>query len=161
MQVAGWGYDDATGRKVDFLKQEGEDLIGQRQYPLALPIWGQIEKLRPMDILPHKRLAALYKLCNEPEKSAGQLAILAAVELQNNSYAKATARAYRDIGELNESLRWAKRAVYTNLYDADAHKLLADVDERLGDADGVAREERVMGELAAWKEMIDAAATQP
>jgi tetratricopeptide (TPR) repeat protein len=160
-QIAGWGYDDATGKKYDFLRKEAEDLIGQRQYQLAMPVWEQIEKLRPMDILPHKRLAALYKLCNEPEKSAGQLAILAAVELQNNSYAKATARAYRDIGNLNEALRWAKRAVFTNLYDADAHKLLADVDEKLGDADGVAREERVIGELASWKQMIDAAATQP
>jgi hypothetical protein len=56
-----------------------------------------------MDILPHKRLAALYKLCDEPEKSAGQLAILAAVELQNNAYAKATARAYRNIGNFGEA----------------------------------------------------------
>jgi hypothetical protein len=114
-----------------------------------------------MDILPHKRLAGLYKLCDEPEKSAGQLAILAAVELQNNAYAKATARAYRNIGNFGEAARWAKRAVFTDLYDADAHRLLADLEGRLGDADGVAREQRVMAELASWRQMQDAAATQP
>jgi predicted Zn-dependent protease len=161
LQVAGWGYDEATGKKYDELRQEGEDLIGQKQYQLARPVWEDIAKLRPMDILPHKRLAGLYKLCDEPEKSAGQLAILAAVELQNNAYAKATARAYRNIGNFGEAARWAKRAVFTDLYDADAHRLLADLEGRLGDADGVAREQRVMAELASWRQMQDAAATQP
>jgi tetratricopeptide (TPR) repeat protein len=160
-QVAGWGYDEATSKKYDELRHEGEDLISQRQFPLALPIWEQIAKLRPMDILPHKRLAALYKLCDQPEKSAEQLGDLAAVELNNNAYAKATARAYRDVGNMDEALRWAKRAVYTNLYDPDAHRILEDIDERRGDADGVTREKRVIEELAAWKQMIDAAATQP
>lgn len=160
-QVATWGYDEESSKKYDELRHEGEDLIAQRQFALALPIWEQIEKLRPMDILPHKRLAALYKLDNQPENSADQLAVLAAVELQNNSYAKATGRAYRDIGKMDEALRWAKRAVYTNLYDPDAHRLLGEVDEKMGDADGAAKEKRVIGELAAWKEMIDAAATQP
>jgi hypothetical protein len=35
LQVAGWGYDEATGKKYDELRQEGEDLIGQKQYQLA------------------------------------------------------------------------------------------------------------------------------
>jgi hypothetical protein len=103
----------------------------------------------------------LYKLCGQPERSAQELSILAAVELQNNSYAKATARAYRDIGNFHESERWAKRAVFTNLYDADAHKILEEVEEKLGDTAGVAREQRVLGELARWQAMMDAAATQP
>ncbi|MGA2441498.1 MAG: tetratricopeptide repeat protein [Tepidisphaeraceae bacterium] len=160
-QVASWGYDDATSKKADFLKAEGEALIQRRQYPLALPVWEEIGKLRPMDLLPHKRLAGLYKVCNEPEKAAGQLAILAAVELQNNVYAKATARAFESAGNLNEAVRWAKRAVFTDLYDPDAHKILAGVEEKLGDADGVARERRVIAELAQWQAAADAATTQP
>jgi cellulose synthase operon protein C len=160
-QVASWGYDETTTKKYDSLRQQGEALISQSQFQVALPTWQQIEALRPMDILPHKRLAALYKLNNQPENSARELAILSAVELQNNSYAKATARAYRDIGNLNEALRWAKRAIFTSLYDSDAHKLLADLDQRTGDTDGLAREERVITELSAWKQMVDAAATRP
>jgi len=156
-QIAGWGYDEATSAKYDQLRGEGEDLISQRQFQLALPIWEQIQQIRPMDILPHKRLAALYRLCGQPRKSADELAILAAVELQNNTFAKATARAYRDIGDPQEAIRWARRAVYTDLYDADAHSLLADLDEKIGDANGLAREQRVMGELQA----LTAATTQP
>jgi tetratricopeptide (TPR) repeat protein len=156
-QIAGWGYDEATSAKYDQLRGEGEDLISQRQFQLALPVWEQIQQIRPMDILPHKRLAALYRLCGQPRKSADELAILAAVELQNNTFAKATARAYRDIGDPQEAIRWARRAVYTDLYDADAHSLLADLDEKIGDANGLAREQRVMGELQA----LTAATTQP
>ena len=159
-QVASWGYDEATSKKADLLKEEGEALIRHGQYQLALPVWEEIAKLRPMDLLPHKRLAGLYKVCNQPEKAAGQLAILAAVELQNDVYAKATARAFANADNLEQALRWAKRAVYMDLYDPDAHQILADVEEKLGDADGVARERRVMGELAKWQAKMDAGATR-
>jgi tetratricopeptide (TPR) repeat protein len=160
-QISGWGYDQATTNKVNELKIEGENLIARHQLALALPVWIDIEKLRPMDVLPHKRLAALYKLSGEGEKSAAELAILSAVELQNNLYAKATARAYRDRGQLNEALRWAKRAAFTDLYDPDAHRLLEDIEQKLGDGAGVAREQRVLVELQQWQTRNDAAATQP
>jgi tetratricopeptide (TPR) repeat protein len=146
-QVAGWGYDEATSEKYDQLRTEGEDLIERRQYQLAAPVWEEIVKLRPEDVLPHKRLAGLYKVCNEPEKSAEQLAILAAVEVQNNLYAKATARTLREIGKYDEATKWARRAVFTDPYDLDAHRMLADLDEKVGNGKELAREKKVIGIL--------------
>ena len=64
-------------------------------------------------------------------------------------------------GNLDEAVRWAKRAVFTDLYDPDAHRILAGVEEKLGDVDGVARERRVIAELAQWQAAVDAATTQP
>ncbi len=149
-QVAGWGYDEATSRKYDLLREEGEDLIKRRQYQLAVPVWEEIVKLRPEDVLPHKRLAGLYKVCNEPEKSAEQLAILAAVEVQNNVYAKATARTLREIGKYEEAIKWARRAVFTDPYDLDAHRMLAELDEKVGNEKELGREKKVMEVLQKW-----------
>ncbi len=118
-------------------------------------------KLRPVDLLPHKRLAGLYKVNNQPEKAAEQLAILAAVEVQTNVYAKATARALRDIGKYDEAVKWARRAMFTDPYDLDAHQMLADLDEKVGDAAGLQREQRVIAVLQQWKAAMDSATTQP
>jgi tetratricopeptide (TPR) repeat protein len=156
-QVAGWGYDPATSKKYDSLREEGEDLIRRRQYQLAIPVWEEIVKLRPVDLLPHKRLAGLYKVCNEPQKAAEQLAILAAVDVQSNVYAKATARTLRDIGKYDEAVKWARRAMYTDPYDLDAHQMLADLDEKVGDGAGADRETKVMGMLESWRAAMDAA----
>jgi cellulose synthase operon protein C len=160
-QVAGWGYDEATSKKYDLLRHEGEDLIQRRQYPLAIPVWEEIVKLRPVDLLPHKRLAGLYKVCNEPAKAAEQLAILAAVDVQSNVYDKATARTLRDIGKYDEAAKWAKRAVFTDPYDLDAHKMLADLDQKVGNAQELVREQRVMLELERLQATADSATTQP
>jgi cellulose synthase operon protein C len=160
-QVAGWGYDPATSTKYDQLREEGEVLIKRRQYQLAIPVWEEIVKLRPVDLLPHKRLAGLYKVCDQPEKAAEQLAILAAVDVQSNTYAKATARTLRDIGKYDEAVKWARRAMYTDPYDLDAHQMLEGLDEKVGDAAGSQREQRVIVVLEQLQAATDAAATQP
>ena len=41
------------------------------------------------------------------------------------------------------------------------HEILAGVEEKLGDTDGVAPPHRVIAELAPWQAAVDAAATQP
>jgi hypothetical protein len=114
-----------------------------------------------MDVMPHKRLAGLYKVCGQPDKAADELARLAFVELQSNVYAKAAARAYRNLGKLDEAKNWAQRAVYTDLYDVDAHKILADVDRKLGDAAGAEREERMIGVVQQWQAAMSGATSQP
>jgi tetratricopeptide (TPR) repeat protein len=160
-QIATWGYDEETTKKCDGLKQEGEELINREQYQLALPVWEDIQKLQPMDLLPHKRLAGLYKVCKQPEKAADQLAILAAVELQNNVYAKAAARAYDRLDKLDQAAKWAKRAVYTDLYDPDAHKIMADIDQKQGNTADVAREQKMLEIIAQWQTKMNGATTQP
>jgi tetratricopeptide (TPR) repeat protein len=153
-KVAGWGYDDATSKQYAQLRQDGEDLIQRRQYQQAIPVWEEIARIRPVDLLPHQRLAGLYKVCQQPEKAAEQLAILASVDITNNMYAKGTARMYRDMNDPAEAARWALRAVYIDPYDAGAHQLLADLYEKLGNQPGLTRENRVMTELAHWQETV-------
>src|SRR5439155_17593701 len=52
-QVESWGYDEKTSAKVKDLNKRGEDLIKAGAWAEALPVWEQINKLRPMDQLPH------------------------------------------------------------------------------------------------------------
>jgi tetratricopeptide (TPR) repeat protein len=153
-QIATWGYDEATSKKYDQLRADGEDLIANKKYAEAVKVWEEIVTIRPMDLLPHKRLAGLYRAAGDPGKAAQQLATLAAVELQSDVYAKATARAYRDMKNYDEAGKWALRAVYTDPYDVDAHKILAQIDEQVGDARGLAREQRVLLELEHWQDAM-------
>jgi cellulose synthase operon protein C len=159
-QVSGWGYDAATSKKYDQLRADGENLIRDHEYAKAVPVFEEIAKIRPMDILPHQRLAGLYMNAdvNQPEKAAEQLDILARVELMNNMYAKGAARIYRNINELDKAHVRALQAVYIAPYDADAHRLLADIDKKMGNLTELQREERVMQELSAWQDRQDQAA---
>jgi tetratricopeptide (TPR) repeat protein len=151
-QVAGWGYDEEATAKYGPLREEGEKLIHDKDYPKAVTVFEEIAKLRPMDLLPHQRLAGLYmtKTVNEPEKAVEQLDRLAAVELGDNRFAKGAARIYRDIGNFQEAAKRALTAVYIDPYDDDAHRMLADLYEKLGDKPGLEREKRVIEELDHW-----------
>src|SRR5262249_48666351 len=69
-QVSTWGYDEQTSKKYDALRAKGESLVKARQYAEAVKAWEEIVKLRPVDALPHQRLAGLYltKEVNQPDK---------------------------------------------------------------------------------------------
>src|SRR5205085_48977 len=151
-QVAGWGYDEETTKKYDELVEKAEVLTKNRQFKEAVKAWEEIVKLRPVDQLPHLRLAGLYLLkdLNQPEKSLEHLKTLAQVELKDNLYAKKIARLYRDIGKLDEAQHWAMQAVYTDPYDKSAHELLSEICEKAQNEKGVERETRVIAELEKW-----------
>src|SRR5204863_9230090 len=70
-QTASWGYDEESNKKYDKLREDGENLIKSKQYPEAVKVWEEIAQLRPVDALPHQRLAGLYlaKTVNRPEKA--------------------------------------------------------------------------------------------
>ncbi|HZZ42035.1 MAG TPA: tetratricopeptide repeat protein [Tepidisphaeraceae bacterium] len=153
-EVATWGYDEATSKKYAELRAQGEAMIKARQYPEAVAIWEQIAQIRPVDPLPHQRLAGLYltKEVNEPRKAADHLVALSKVDLKDNRYAKRVARIYRDIGDLPNAMSYARRAVYVNPYDPDAHDLFAELCEKTNDTKDLAREKRVIPILAKWME---------
>lgn len=144
--VSKWGYDPATSKKYKAAVEDADALVKGHQYKEAVVKWEAIAKLRPVDELPHKRLAGLYltSQVNEPEKAATELILLSQVELKDNRYAKRVARLYRDIGKLDEAGKYALLAVYTSPYDEDAHELLQGIDEKAGNQKGVARETRVI-----------------
>lgn len=152
LQVASWGYDRESQEKYDELREKAEKLVKSKQYADALPLWEQIIKLRPVDQLPHQRLAGLYlvKSINEPAKAIEHLKVLHLVDLHDNRYAKRIARLYRDMNKREDAHHWAMQSVYIDPYDLDAHELLAEVCEKAEDAEGWKREQRMIPVLKQW-----------
>jgi tetratricopeptide (TPR) repeat protein len=153
-QVATWGYDEQTTREYQQLREEGEEMIKSRRFADAVRTWERIAQIRPVDALPHQRLAGLYltREVNRPDDAIEQLKILHDVELKDNRYAKRIARIYRDTGRLDDAQRYALQSVYIDPYDMDAHKLLAEVYEKAGNVQGLAREQRIIPVLEKWLE---------
>ena len=151
-QVAGWGYDAETTAEYDDLRKQGEDLIKQRKYAEAVKVWEEIATLRPVDVLPHTRLAGLYlrKEIHEPAKLIRELKELHARSLHDNIYAKKISRVYRDENQSDDAVKFALQAVYIDPYDMDAHELLAQLYEKSGNLAGQEREHRTIPVLAAW-----------
>jgi cellulose synthase operon protein C len=149
-QVEGWGYDKETSEKYEDLKERAEAMTKSRQYAEAVKLWQEIAAIRPVDELPHRRLAGLYLQLKEPAKAAEHFVALHKVEMKDNRFAKRVARIYRDLGTTDEALRYAKESVYIDPYDTDAHVLLAELYEKTGDEAGLSRERRVIVTLEQW-----------
>lgn len=151
-QVATWGYDEETSKKVEELTKLAEELVQTKQYAEAIAAWEEIHKLRPVDALPHKRLAGLYlhKSVNQPDKGIEHLTALHKVEIKDNRYAKRIARLQRDNGKIEAAQQFALEAVYIDPYDLSAHELLAEIYEKAGNQAGLEREKRVIPVLAKW-----------
>ncbi|HSI33071.1 MAG TPA: tetratricopeptide repeat protein [Tepidisphaeraceae bacterium] len=145
-QVSTWGYDAATSAKYKKLATDGEALIKARKYPEALKVFQQIVEIRPMDALPHQRLAGLYltKEVNQPAKAVEHLVRLHKVELHDNRWAKRIARLYRDTKTFDKAVEYGVQAVYIDPYDVDAHELLADLYDKAGNSAGAARERNTL-----------------
>jgi len=124
-------------------------LIHSRDYQKAVEVWKQIETLRPVDQLPHSRLAGLYIRLNQPQNLVDELIQLHLRSLHDNIYAKKISRVYRDMGQTDKATAYALQAVYIDPYDPDAHELLADLDAKTGNTDGAAKEKRVLKILDA------------
>lgn len=146
-QVSGWGYDEGTTKKYDELREKAEDLIKSRQWPEATKAWEEIAKLRPVDPLPHQRLAALYYVQKDRQNEIKELQILSRVELKDNRYAKRIARAYRDQEDWSNAYRYALNSVYINPYDLSAHELLEEASDKTHNEANLEREKRVIDEL--------------
>lgn len=153
-QVDGWGYDPSTAARYETLREEGESLIKSRQYAAAVDIWRQVAVLRPVDALPHQRLAGLYltKAVNDPQKALGHLIALHRAELHDNAYAKRIARIYRDLNRPTEAQDYALQAVYIDPYDVSAHQLLAEIYLKSPQSAELAREKRVIDMIQSTHE---------
>lgn len=149
-QVAGWGYDQATDDKYQQLVASADDLIRAEDYAGAAADWEQIEKLRPMDLLPHQRLMGIYLQLQDWDKAIAELERLSQVELRDNRYVKVLARLYARRGKFDLARQRALQAVYINPYDLAAHKLLLEIDQKAGDAAGATREQQVIPILTQW-----------
>jgi tetratricopeptide (TPR) repeat protein len=161
-QVASWGYDKTTSRKYQLLATTGDAQIKNKNYDAAVKTWEEIVKLRPVDSMPHMRLAALYLITGQQDKAIEQLDILDKVTIYDNKYALRIAGLYRDMKDLDRAIPYAQRAVYINPYDLKAHKMLAEFLETAGkDPTNLEREKRVIAILEARAEKAKHLAPTP
>lgn len=151
-QVQGWGYDEQSQQRYDELRDRGENLIKTRQFAEAIKVWEEIVALRPVDALPHQRLAGLYlnRDTSDPAKAIEHLKRLHDTEIHDNRYAKRIARIYRDGGDLADAITFAREATMIDPYDLDAQRTLLDLYQRAGDASRVERQKKLVDALAAW-----------
>lgn len=141
-KVKGWGYDDATSDKVEALVEKGQQQIEAKQLAEAAATWEEVAKLRPVDALPHQRLAGLYLRLGEKAKAREQLIALHAVELKDNRYAKRIARLSVEMNDLPAAVRYAREATWIDPYDVSAHELLLEAAEKAGEAKTVETQRR-------------------
>lgn len=148
-EVSTWGYDEKTSDKYKKLVKDAEAMTRGKQYSKALTAWSDIVKLRPMDALPHQRLAGIYLRpeINQPAKAIEHLERLHKVELYDNKYAKRIARIERDLGNMDQAVHYGLQAVYVDPYDMDTHQLLSELYAKSGNTDGVKREDKTIGVL--------------
>ncbi len=153
-QVKGWGYDEATSKKYNELREKAEGLITTKQYAEALKAWEEIQKLRPMDQLPYQRLAFLYLNKGDVENAGKCLLRLHQTTVKDNRFAKRLARLCFDNGRLDEAKKYAMESIYVDPYDLPAHELMLEIARKAGDAKAVEREEKVVPVLKAFKEQL-------
>lgn len=157
-EVSTWGYDEKTTEKYKKLVKDAEALTRAKQYAKALLAWNEIVKIRPMDALPHQRLAGIYLRpeINQPQKAVEHLERLHKVELSDNRYAKRIARIERDAGNMDEAVHYGVQAVYVDPYDMDAHELLSELYGKAGNSAGVERENHTISVLEDLSKSSDA-----
>jgi tetratricopeptide (TPR) repeat protein len=150
-QVAGWGYDEATQKKYEKLRDRGEDLIKSRKYADAVTAWEEIVQMRPVDALPHQRLAGLYltKEINNPQKAIEHLRRLHDTEQKDNRYAKRLSRIYRDTKQLSQAIEYAREATMIDPYDLDAQQTLAGLYEQADDPKA-SKQNEIVTKLKKW-----------
>jgi tetratricopeptide (TPR) repeat protein len=151
-QVEGWGYDEETSKKYEKLVEKAETMTKARQYKEAVKAWEEIVKLRPVDQLPHLRLAGLYLApdVNDLEKAKEHLIRLHEVSLKDNRFAKRIARLGMDTNDMKLAEKYAMESIYIDPYDLPAHELMLAIAEKANNQAVIEREKRVIPVLAQW-----------
>jgi tetratricopeptide (TPR) repeat protein len=132
--------------------EKAETMTKARQYKEAVAAWEEIVKLRPVDQLPHLRLAGLYLApdVNDLEKAKEHLIRLHEVSLKDNRFAKRIARLGIDSGDLKLAEKYAMESIYIDPYDLPAHELMLEIARKNNDQAVIDRETRVIPVLTKW-----------
>ena len=154
-KVAGWGYDAVSSRKYELLRDSAESAMRPKEgrkpdYEKAIELWQQVLKVRPVDALPHTRLAGLYIITRQYEKAIPHLDVLHKVESKDNRYAKQIAKIYKSLKQYDKAAEYGMQAIYVDPYDLAGHQILREVFEASGDKERLARENRVIPILEQW-----------
>ncbi|HEY0009892.1 MAG TPA: tetratricopeptide repeat protein, partial [Tepidisphaeraceae bacterium] len=150
--LAAWNYDEATSKQVEALAKEGEQFIRAKAYGEALKVWQEAYDLQPTEVKPNQRLAFLYmqKDFQDLPKAIEHLKFLHVLELQNNRFAKQISRLYLRLDGLPNALKWAYEATYVDLYDASAHRLAADLYDKLNRSADAEAARQTANQIEVW-----------
>jgi tetratricopeptide (TPR) repeat protein len=151
-KVDAWGYDKETSAKYKKLRDQAEAAKDAKEYDKATDLWEQVIKIRPVDAMPHQRLAGLYLKTKQYDKAIEHLSALDKVEIKDNRFAKQIAVIYKAQKKWPEAEKEALRAVYMSPYDLSAHELLEQISQNTGNANLLVREQRVIPILKDWIE---------
>jgi len=148
-QVAEWGYDEETSKKYESLREQAEAMM-KTDPKAAIPLWEKVLFIRPVDAMPHTRLAGLFLFTKQYDKAISHLERLHQVEIKDNRYAKQISRIYKRQEKWDDAAKYALQAIYIDPYDLTAHEMLKEAYEKTGYQKGVEREERVIPILQKW-----------
>ena len=149
-QVAQWGYDEETTKKYQEMVPKAEALTKARQDEAAVKAWQEILAIRPMDPLPRRRMLASFIALKKYPEAIEQAEVLHRAESKDNRYAKLVARLYANTQQWDKARQLGMQAVWIDPYDRNAHEILADIYQKAGDEQGLARERRVIDVLNEW-----------
>jgi tetratricopeptide (TPR) repeat protein len=117
--------EEKIRRQLDLIEVKEEE----REFMALLERYAA---LRPVDPLPHKKLAQAYLAGSAPHKAIAHLEFLDIREEKTPAYAIQLAKLYRDTGDLEKSLTKAVRAVHINPYSAPNRELAATIAMQAG-----------------------------
>lgn len=148
-RVASWGYDEEATKRYEKLREEAE-AAGTSDPRKAIGLWERVLFVRPVDAMPHTRLAGLFILTKQYDKAVAHLDVLHKVEVSDNRYARQIALIAKRNADWPTAAKYALEAIYISPYDVRAHELLKEACEHTGDTAGLAREQRVIPVLKEW-----------
>jgi tetratricopeptide (TPR) repeat protein len=90
-----------------------------------VPMLEHYAQLRPVDPMPHKKLAQIYLQSDDPTRATQHLEALALLEDKTPVYLLELARLYRQQGQLDRALEKATAALYIDPYDAPTRERAA------------------------------------
>lgn len=112
-----------------------------------IPLLERYAELRPVDPMPHQRLAQLYLATDQPTLAIPHLEALDAREQYSTVYAVELARLHRESGRMEAALDRATRAVQINPYHAPHRELAAAIAIEHGDLDAAHMHIRALTQL--------------
>jgi Flp pilus assembly protein TadD len=119
--------------------EEAEELysLGQKKFPYD-PKWG-------------KALAKVYLVTKNEAKLATALESLALADPDDAVIRKKLAQMALDRSDFAAARRWATETIHCDVMDADAHRMLAEASDKLGNADEAQFERETLKKLEQSK----------
>lgn len=104
-------------RRLDKLDQKVDDSL--------VPLLERYGMERPVDPMPHRKLALYWLESETPEKAIEHLEVLDLIEEKTPVFTSQLARLYRDAGQVEFALQKAVRALHFDPYHAPSRELAA------------------------------------